>query len=902
MAAPVPAQAHDAGPARHHVVCKARNPHELPSYYLPDTDLEMGASLANSSCWLTTKGTGDIESLFSTYLGTQVLGALSVRYTGVGHRIIRPAQHHEEHPAQHNGLDGREDAEQATPLPGVSEAALAEAQHAQPNEAFVRLRRPIPGEFELHPAYQRHQYDLPGRLHVEETVFVPHVAVPSLVQEHLLLEAPIVYQVIWLHNHADIHRRLRIYGYARLHGATPPDISATYDPNLAQGTLVAMNQSKPEWVRLFGVVGKHAQVTGWETTFDASQIYETTHVFPLSNDTSATGGILGALQVDVELAPDQVATVAFVTVFSHEGEEKARAIFQAAGDHERALRRTIENYTRVAGVTDVMTPDPEINQGVTWAKVNMLRVMARYPYGLAFTNDPSESSAVVGRDAAWFAYGCDHLLPGFSRALLDAFAGGQKENGLILEYYNAVTNTGHDNDLNINDDTPLFILAANHHYRATGDDHYLRKLYPAIRRAAQCILSQRDTNLEEIPPERKYGLVTCTARGTAERGICGWRNIIQNYTLNGAVTEVNAECAAALRAAAHLAEEVGTAQGRADAPIFHQAAEELTEAINTHLLNPETGLYYLNIDLEGNHCTDVTSDELFPVIFRVATSEVSYRIISRLNSPDFWTPAGIRTVSQDSPDYHPYNHYGLMGGVWPGVTWWYAFAAKAFHPEFMVRALRASFEHYARDPKKNNTVPGQFSEWVDGESLVNRGMRLSPWEPPRFLWAAVEGVCGVMLSTDALSLEPLLPTDWKWVGIRRLPYHNRELAFFAARQDDCFHVFGTADFDTHSGYCKHLFEEDITLTVHPLNLLAHHIAFRRPGAVLICLGSTSTQTILVPLRLEDTLLPGKIYHVEAYNSERNQWIEGETSRAEDLTELAVDIEEGGYRLLRFLEV
>src|SRR5262249_18672098 len=226
-------------------------------------------------------------------------------------------------------------------------------------------------------------------------------------------------------------------------------------------------------------------------------------------------------------------------------------------------------------------------------------------------------------------------------------------------------------------------------------------------------------------------------------------------------------------------------------------------------LNPETGLYYLNIDLEGNRCTDVTSDELFPVIFRVATDDVSYRIISRLNSPDFWTPAGIRTVSQDSPDYSPYRFYGLMGGVWAGVTWWYAFAAKAFHPEFMVRALRASFEHYARDPKKNNTVPGQFSEWMDGESLVNRGMRLSPWEPPRFLEAAGEGVGGVMLSTDAVSMEPLLPPDWKWVGIRRLPYHSRELAFFAARQSDCFHVFGTADFDTRPGYCKHLYQEDI---------------------------------------------------------------------------------------------
>lgn len=909
MAAPVPSHAHDAGPARHHVICKARSPHELPSYYLPDTDLEMGASLANSSCWLTTKGNGDIESLFSTFLGTQVVGAISVRYSGVGHRIIRPGRHHDP-PAHYTSgaLAGRaapdtviEETAQTTPLPGVSEEAQAEALHAPAAEAFVRLLRQTPGEFELHPAYQRHHYDLPGQLHVEETVFVPYVATPTLVQERPLLEEPIVYQVIRLNNHAKMSRRLRIYGYARLHGATPPDIIATYDPEMGQGALVASNQSKPEWVRVFGVVGKEAHVTGWETTFNASQIYETTHVFPLENDTSATGGVLGALQVDVELAPDQVLSFAFVTVFAHEGEEKARAIFHAARDYERALRRTVENYTRVVGVTDVMTPDPQINMGVIWAKANMLRVMSRYPTGFAFTNDPSQSSAVVGRDAAWFTYGCDHLLPAFSRHLLDAFAQRQKASGLILEYYNAVTDKREDNGLNINDDTPLFILAANHHYRATGDEAYLRKLYPAIRLAARCILSQRDIYLDKIPPERKYGLVTCTARGTADRGIAGWRNIIQNYTLNGAVTEVNAECAAALRAAAHLAEEVRTAQGRADAPIFRQAAEELTEAINTHLLNPETGLYYLNIDLDGNRCTDVTSDELFPVIFRVATSVVSYRIISRLNSPDFWTPAGIRTVSQDSPDYHPYHHYGLMGGVWPGVTWWYAFAAKASHPEFMVRALRASFEHYARDPKKNNTVPGQFSEWVDGESLVNRGMRLSPWEPPRFLWAAVEGVCGVMLSTDAISLEPLLPVDWKWVGIRRLPYHNRELGFFAARQTDCFHVFGTADFDTHPGYCKHLYEEDISNTVHPLNLMAKHIAFRRPGQILICIGSASTQTMLVPLRLEGTLEPGKIYHVEVYNSERNQWIEGETSPAEDLTELAVDIEEGGYRLLKFIE-
>ncbi len=93
--------------------------------------------------------------------------------------------------------------------------------------------------------------------------------------------------------------------------------------------------------------------------------------------------------------------------------------------------------------------------------------------------------------------------------------------------------------------------------------------------------------------------------------------------------------------------------------------EALTSAINTHLLNPDTGLYYLTIDLDGNHRTDVTSDELFPVIFRVAPDDVAYRIISRLNSPDFCTPAGIRTGSRARA---PVKKSEMGMTSWPG-TW-----------------------------------------------------------------------------------------------------------------------------------------------------------------------------------------------------------------------------------------
>jgi glycogen debranching enzyme len=148
--------------------------------------------------------------------------------------------------------------------------------------------------------------------------------------------------------------------------------------------------------------------------------------------------------------------------------------------------------------------------------------------------------------------------------------------------------------------------------------------------------------------------------------------------------------------------------------------------LHAHLLNPENGLYYLNIDVDDNAHTDVTGDQVFPVMFRVCDDDVGFRIISRLNSPDFWTPAGLRTASARDPLYDPFAYVGLIGGVWPGLTWWYAFAAARYHPEFMVKALRSSFEHYAANPKNNNTVPGQFGAWFDGESLINRGMRLHP--------------------------------------------------------------------------------------------------------------------------------------------------------------------------------
>lgn len=842
----------------------------LPVYRLPGDGLAMGASLGNGHCWITTKGRGAIDTFFSTELGRSVMGALVVRYSGLGSSLVVSGEHKT---AAHRG-------------------------------AFVQLRAEEPGEIVLHPAYQRHIFDLPGNLHMRQTVFVPKRP-PRRDTPEGHDDAAVVYQIVEITNTASEPRSVRVYGFAQLRGDTDPDLRAHFDEE--HRALVAHNDGQPTWVRVYGAT---VPVSAYEATVDASQVYDVFRMCPLGNQVDATGGhVLGALQVDLDLAPGESRELAFMAAFSKDGEAEALRTFAAAREPRRALAETIAFYEEAVRPSEVLTPDPVINAGAVWAKVNMLRVMADYPTGPAFTNDPSRSSAVVGRDAFWFVYGCDHLRETFPCHLLRNFVARQEPEGEIVEFYNAVTGAAEDDGLNINDNTPLFILAANHHWRSSGHRACLEELYPAIAKAARYIVRQEDAR----------GLVWCTATGEDVHGIIGWRNIIPNYRISGAVTEVNAECAAALRAAGHLAENLGRAD---DAREFRAAAEALTAAINRHLLNPENGMYYLNIDVDGAVRTDVTADEVFPVIFRVAPEDVAFRIVSRLNMPDFWTEAGLRTVSAESPDYDPGGSWGLLGGVWPGMTWWYAFAAARYHPEGMVRALRTSFAHYASAPKTHSTVPGQFSEWFDGEALVNRGMRLSPWEAPRYLWAVVEGVCGVMVrpAPEPPVVQPLLPPDWKWVGLRHLSYHGRRLSFFAARlgasapgaeradhagqvspgASPVLQIYASGPIQA-DGVPPVIFARDITDRVKVRNAVLRRVAFARPGELLICVGNTAARTSIGAIELSGALMPGQRYHAHLYDSERGAWSHVESGDAAELARVALVIEAQGFRILLLRE-
>jgi hypothetical protein len=801
----------------------------MESFSVAGSQLAMGASLGNSAIWIQTKGDGAIERIFLNSIGESLVGTVNLRYTG------RP-------------------------------------QNA--GSFFSGVFAAGPRMLEIHPAYQRVRFALVKVIDITETTFVP------LAHGEPGDDEPVAYVMVEIENRDIIGHDLRVIAAAMLCGSTPADASARYDHDAR--ALVGHNAGKPTWVRSFG--GSESP-TRFAADSDYARTYDTAYQDDLSNDTSATGDLIGRLQWDITLAPSERHRLWFAIGVYADGEQDALRRFGRIPSADRALEGTIASLNEILRVSRVLTPDPVINQGALWSKVNMRRVMASYPTGQAFTNDPGTYANVVTRDAAWFVYGNDHFLPSFSRRLLDNLAQRQYSNGKMPEYFDGISGRVEDDGLNINDDTPLYVLAVNHHFRATGDWEWLAKTYPSVARASRYIISQIDNR----------GLVFCSAddpRGNVW-AIAGWRNIVSGYRVSGAVTEINAECVAALRDAAHLADELGREEER---EAFAAATARIRAAMDAHLLNPKNGLYYLNIDIDGTPHTDVTGDEIFPVIMRACSEDAAFRIISRLNSPDFWTSAGLRTVSRLDPRFDPAAHSGLMGGVWPGLTWWYAFGAARYHTHSMVRALRSSFEHYGIDPQRNNTVPGQFSEWFDGESLANRGMRLSPWEPPRFLWAAVEGVCGLVLLPGAPRVSPLMPEGWDWVALRDVPYHGRSFSYFIVRESEggsC--VYATLAID--SDWPTKVYATDVSDEVWIYSKDAIAVALRRDEDLVVLIGNTGSETIYVPVQFADAELLPEHAEVRVYNSERRSWEARGTLERNQLSSIAFSIEHGGFRLL-----
>jgi glycogen debranching enzyme len=470
----------------------------------------------------------------------------------------------------------------------------------------------------------------------------------------------------------------------------------------------------------------------------------------------AAGRIFGALEFRLTVAAGAREALRIAVVHDDKGESEARATFDDLLADGHALHETQRYFGTALADARLLVPSPVISRGVAWAKCNMLRIVKEYPQGWGSTNSPP-SDILVSRDTSWLVHGFDYFLPQFSRDAIEVFNRFIEPNGQVVEYVRGVSGFSTSYDLNINDDTPLHLIAILHHYNATLDYAWVESVHPLVVKVADYLLSQRDSN----------GLVYCSAKGVDMYGITSWRNIIPQYTLDGAVTEINAEAVFALEAAAMLCAVAGDGEHWAT---YSREAAAMREKMLAHLFNADTGAFVLNYDKDGNYQDNFTADEVFPVLFNIAGSAERRKILERLSESDFVTPVGLRTISLADSWYFPSHGFGLLGGVWPDLTLWFAVAlARNGYPERAVHWLEAVYASMEGGVARN-TVPGQFAEWFDGGSQTNRGMYMSPWTSAKYLWAVAETVCGLdgYRTSGRPHLSPTIPPEWNWVSAVRV--------------------------------------------------------------------------------------------------------------------------------------
>jgi hypothetical protein len=279
-------------------------------------------------------------------------------------------------------------------------------------------------------------------------------------------------------------------------------------------------------------------------------------------------------------------------------------------------------------------------------------------------------------------------------------------------------------------------------------------------------------------------------------------------------------------------------------------------------------------------------------MYGIADRDTAARIIRRLSDSDFWTPGGMRTIPHDAINYTPNGANGCLGGVWNGVTFWYAKAAAEYIPDFSEEALTNGFENYARNPQRNDTVPGQFSEWLHGQTLVNQGMPLSPWFPPRYIWAVVEGVLGLDISGDRARLAPNLPSSWNWCALRNLPYRGKGVTYFLARIPHT-QVWSNEQFE--SDLPIHVFAEDVSELLQCSGDAVRCAALRDGNRVVALAGNTEDRTVTTAVRLRDA---DGTYRLRLYDSLRRDWLEPRNVSAEELQGgVTILLEPKGFQIM-----
>jgi hypothetical protein len=475
----------------------------------------------------------------------------------------------------------------------------------------------------------------------------------------------------------------------------------------------------------------------------------------------------------IPVDPDRAGRemIPIVIAGSTAGRDSATAAYDRILSDAAAIPGRLHAWaeTTLDRMVQIDTPDDSLDLAFTWTAVNLEEQRVCNPdLGCGFVAGWGPSGSSLRPGFGWF-FGGDAMMTSTAMVVagqtdlvaeeLKFLARYQREDGKMpheisqaaasipwfdeypYPYYHA-------------DTTPWWMVAVWQYWRTTGDDQFVRDIWPAYQKAWSWFQANESDG---------DGLLENTTAGLAavEVGELG-AGLHQGIYLAAVGT-------AALEGTAQLAGAIGDASIASEAERLGKRARQ---AIDESYWLPEDGHHAFALLRDGGKSRDLTAWAAVGAMFGLFAPDRAEGTLQKLAAGDLATDWGARMLSSSSPLYDPL-HYN-SGTVWPFVTSFVGLGQYRYRRPWsgypFVDAMRRLTFDWAlgRHPELlsgrfynplDETVPHQFFASSALPAMFIRGTL--GWDPDA--------------SAVRARLSPQLPPQWERVEIRNLAVGSESL-------------------------------------------------------------------------------------------------------------------------------
>ena len=328
-----------------------------------------------------------------------------------------------------------------------------------------------------------------------------------------------------------------------------------------------------------------------------------------------------------------------------------------------------------------------------------------------------------------------------------------------------IQDTGSGGAWPVSSDREIWAVAAYELYKTTGDEQWLRRIYPVIRKSLE-------TDWKTL-----YDPETGLVRG--ETSFIDWReqsyprwmqtaDIYQSEALGTSVVH-----AQAWQTLADIARRLGHG---ADAGIYEQRAGTIRKAINSRLWLPSKGIYAMYLYGRDNLVVNPRAETLgesLAILYDVADAQRS-KLITEKNPITPFGPAIFFPQISDMPSYH-------NNALWPFVaSYWTLANAKASNSRGALLGLGSVFRPaalFATNKENFNLDNGDYYTELNSSNML--------WSLSGNIALTQQILFGIHFEKDGLRIAPFVPEALK--GDRTLsnfPYRGGRLSISVSGYGD----------------------------------------------------------------------------------------------------------------------